>query len=94
MFANTDACSRTRSTGQPEGRRLSRRGVTEMSRFDITDGDKAGQGERVGFAQALPTGVVHIQIDGYFSPRAAEFARIQIMAAIVDATKQQPGHQP
>jgi hypothetical protein len=57
-----------------------------MARFDIRDGDKPGEGEIVGHAQSLPTGVIEIKIDGYFTPESAAHIRIQIMAAINDAT--------
>jgi hypothetical protein len=33
----------------------------------------------------LPTGVVHLQVDAYFSLESAEFVRMQIMAAINNA---------
>jgi hypothetical protein len=61
-----------------------------MKRYDITDGETPGEGERVGFAQPLPTGLIHIRIDGYLTPKAAQFACIQILAAINDATPQGP----
>jgi hypothetical protein len=61
-----------------------------MGKWNITDGDKPGEGEAVGFVQSLPTGVIHLKVDGYFSPDGAQHARTQIMAAINDAQGMRP----
>ncbi|TCO47993.1 hypothetical protein [Actinocrispum wychmicini] len=57
-----------------------------MGKWVITDGDMPGEGEPIGFAQSLPTGLIHLKMDGYVKPKAAQVARMQIMAAINDVT--------
>lgn len=61
-----------------------------MGKWVITDGAKSGEGQPVGFVQSLPTGVIHLKVDGYLTPESADFARIQIMAAINDARGPRP----
>jgi hypothetical protein len=67
---------------------MSRQGVILVTggRWVITDGVRPGQGKEVGFVRSLPTGMVHLQVDAYFSLESAEFVRLQIMAAINNAT--------
>lgn len=74
---------REQASASERGHRLSRRGVIDLSgKFNITDGDKPGEGEVIGVIQAFDTGMLQIKIDGYLSTVAAEHARIQWMAAI------------
>jgi hypothetical protein len=56
-----------------------------MGKWYITDGDKPGTGQRIGFVRSLPTGHIQIQIDGFVTPAGGRAALIQITAAINDA---------
>lgn len=63
--------------------------MIQMARWDVTDGDKPGQGDPVGFVHTFPTGLIHIKIDGYLTPAALDRLRLQLMAA-VNYTKSRP----
>ncbi|CAM3774777.1 hypothetical protein KIPE111705_24285 [Kibdelosporangium persicum] len=61
-----------------------------MGKWVVSSAAGAAQGTPIGFIESMPTGLIHIRIDGHVTPDTAESIRTKLSIAINDAKPRRP----